>query len=196
MLERIMSDFVSSLRKSSAVETGTCAHRAPSRPPFKTNGHLEHPHTQRILSMEADRIRGASAQAIFFGRFCLLPAQQLLLHEDVPVPLGGRAMDILIALVERAGELVSKAELMARVWPNTFVAPANLTVQLCAVRRALGDGRDGNRFVINISGRGYQFVAPVTFAQDMPPFELGRKPREHASTIPDHPDVMHAMRGK
>jgi len=191
-----MSESVSSLRKSSAVGTGICAHRAPSRPPFETNGHLDHPYTHRTLSMGADRIEGAWARAILFGPFCLLPAQQLLLHEDVPVPLGSRAMDILIALVERAGELVSKEELMARVWPNTFVAPANLTVQLCAVRRALGDGRDGNRFVINISGRGYQFVAPVTFAQDMPQSELGRRPREHASTISDDPDVMHARRGK
>jgi DNA-binding winged helix-turn-helix (wHTH) protein len=76
--------------------------------------------------------------------------------------LGSRAMDILIALVERPSELVSKAELMARVWPNTFVEPANLTVHISALRRALGDGRDGNRFFINIPGRGYRFVAPVT----------------------------------
>ena len=196
MLERTMSDSLPSLRKSSAVETGTREHRAPSRRLFETNGRFEHPHTHRALSMEAHRIKGASAWSIFFGPFCLLPAQQLLLHEDEPVPLGSRAMDILIALVERAGELVSKEELMARVWPNTFVAPANLTVQLCAVRRALGDGRNGSRFVINISGRGYRFVAPVTFAQDMPRLELGRKPREHALTICDGPDVMHARQQK
>jgi DNA-binding winged helix-turn-helix (wHTH) protein len=187
MLERTMSDSLPSLPR---------AHRAPSRRLFENNGHFEHPHTHRALSMETDRIKGASAWAIFFGPFCLLPAQQLLLHEDEPIPLGSRAMDILIALVERAGELVSKEELMARVWPNTFVAPANLTVQLCAVRRALGDGRNGNRFVINISGRGYRFVAPVTFAQDMPRSESGRKPHEHASAISVGPDVMHARRGE
>jgi DNA-binding winged helix-turn-helix (wHTH) protein len=100
--------------------------------------------------------------AFNFGSFRLLPAQRLLLKDDKVIRLGSRAMDILIALVERPSELVSKAELMARVWPNTFVEPANLTVHISALRRALGDGRDGNRFFINIPGRGYRFVAPVT----------------------------------
>ena len=100
--------------------------------------------------------------AFNFGSFCLLPAQRLLLKNNEVIPLGSRAMDILIALVERPSELVSKEELMARVWPNTFVEPANLTVHISALRRTLGDGRDGNRFFINIPGRGYRFVAPVT----------------------------------
>ena len=99
--------------------------------------------------------------AFNFGAFRLLPAQRLLLKDDEVINLGSRAMDILIALVERPSELVSKAELMARVWPNTFVEPQNLTVQITALRRALGDGRDGNRFIINIPGRGYCFVAPT-----------------------------------
>ena len=77
------------------------------------------------------------------------------------MPLGSRALEILIVLLERPGELVSKQELMARVWPNVFVEPANLTVHISALRRALRDGRDGNRFIINIPGRGYSFVAPV-----------------------------------
>jgi DNA-binding winged helix-turn-helix (wHTH) protein len=67
----------------------------------------------------------------------------------------------LIALLKRPGELVSKQELMARVWPNTFVEPANLTVHISALRRTLRDGRDGNRFIINIPGRGYCFVMPI-----------------------------------
>jgi DNA-binding winged helix-turn-helix (wHTH) protein len=54
---------------------------------------------------------------------------------------------------------------MARVWPNTFVEPTNLTVHIAALRRALGNGRDGNRFLINIPGRGYRFVAPVTLSE-------------------------------
>jgi DNA-binding winged helix-turn-helix (wHTH) protein len=68
---------------------------------------------------------------------------------------------MLIALVERSGELISKEDLVARVWPHTFVDRANLTVQVASLRRALGDGRGGNRFLINIPGRGYRFVAPV-----------------------------------
>jgi DNA-binding winged helix-turn-helix (wHTH) protein len=100
--------------------------------------------------------------AFNFGSFRLLPAQRLLFKNNEVISIGSRAMDILIALVERPSELVSKSELMARVWPDVFVEPANLTVHISALRRALGDGRDGNRFFINIPGRGYRFVAPVT----------------------------------
>src|SRR5262249_23774465 len=96
-----------------------------------------------------------------FGQFRLLPAQFLLLEGDKPVPLGSRALEILIFLLERPGELISKQELMDRVWPKVFVEPANLTVHISALRRALGDGRDGNRFIINVPGRGYKFVASV-----------------------------------
>jgi DNA-binding winged helix-turn-helix (wHTH) protein len=66
-----------------------------------------------------------------------------------------------MVLLERSGELVTRQELMARVWPNVFVEPVNLTVHMTALRRALRDGRDGNRFIINIRGRGYCFVTPI-----------------------------------
>jgi predicted ATPase/DNA-binding winged helix-turn-helix (wHTH) protein len=105
-------------------------------------------------------------RAICFGSFRLLPAQRLLLECGKPLRLGSRALELLIVLVERHGELVSKEELMARVWPNTFVEAANLTVHVAALRRTLGDGRDGNRFLINIPGRGYRFVAPVKITED------------------------------
>ena len=118
---------------------------------------------QRTAKFVAPHIDTAldNERVICFGSFRLLPAQGLLLDGDKPVPLGSRALDILIAMVERPGELVGKDELMARVWPNTFVEPANLTVHIAALRRALCDGRDGNRFLINIPGRGYRFVAPI-----------------------------------
>jgi DNA-binding winged helix-turn-helix (wHTH) protein len=107
------------------------------------------------------RTEPASAKEVSFGKFRLLPTQFLLLEGDKPVPLGSRALEILIALLERRGELVSKQDLMARVWPNVFVEPANLTVHMSALRRALRDGQGGNRFIINIPGRGYCFVASV-----------------------------------
>jgi len=91
----------------------------------------------------------------------LLAAQFLLLEGDKPVPLGSRALEILIALLERPGELVTKEELMNLIWPDVFVEPANLTVHISALRRALRDGREGNRFIINIPGRGYRFVASI-----------------------------------
>jgi predicted ATPase len=85
----------------------------------------------------------------------------MLLEADKPVRLGSRALEILAVLVERPGKMVSKRELVARVWPNTVVEEANLKVHIAALRRALCDGRDGNRYLVNIPGRGYKFVAPV-----------------------------------
>ncbi len=99
--------------------------------------------------------------AVSFGPFHLVAAQRLLLEGKKPVRLGGRAFDILAALVERAGEVVSKEELIARAWPATHVDEANLKIQVSALRRALGDGQGHNRYVVNVVGRGYNFVAPV-----------------------------------
>jgi predicted ATPase/DNA-binding winged helix-turn-helix (wHTH) protein len=99
--------------------------------------------------------------AILFGPFRLVAAQRLLLEGDKPMRLGSRAFDILIALVERAGEVVGKDELIARVWPATYVEEANLKIQVSALRRALGDGQGDNRYVATVVGRGYNFVAPI-----------------------------------
>jgi DNA-binding winged helix-turn-helix (wHTH) protein len=128
-------------------------------PGFGVRGRVQSPHTDQLKPRKP---AGATTSEVSFGPFRLLPAQFLLLEGHKPVPLGSRAMHILIVLLERPGELVSKQELMARVWPNLFVEPANLTVHVSALRRALHDGSNGNRFIINIPGRGYCFVAPVT----------------------------------
>jgi predicted ATPase/DNA-binding winged helix-turn-helix (wHTH) protein len=98
---------------------------------------------------------------VSFGPFRLLAGQRLLLEGDKPVRLGSRAFDILAALIERPGEVVGKEELIARAWPQTFVEESNLKIQVSALRRALGDGQGGNRYVITVPGRGYNFVAPV-----------------------------------
>jgi DNA-binding winged helix-turn-helix (wHTH) protein len=98
---------------------------------------------------------------ISFGPYRLLAAQRLLLEGEQPVRLGNRAFDILAALVARAGEVVGKEQLIARAWPQTFVEESNLKIQVCALRRALGDGQGGNRYIVTIPGRGYNFVAPV-----------------------------------
>jgi len=102
-----------------------------------------------------------NGRAISFGPFRLIAEQRMLLEGDKPVRLGSRAFDILAALVGRAGEVVGKEELMARAWPQTFVEEANLKIQVSALRRALGDGQGGNRYVVTVIGRGYNFVAPV-----------------------------------
>jgi predicted ATPase/DNA-binding winged helix-turn-helix (wHTH) protein len=107
----------------------------------------------------------AAERAISFGAFRLLPERRLLLEDDKPVRLGSRALDILIALVERPGEVVGKDALMARVWPNTFVEESNLKFQISALRRTLGGG---NRYLVNVPGRGYSFVAPTTRTERAP----------------------------
>src|ERR1700756_1081745 len=91
---------------------------------------------------------------IAFGSFRVFPMQRILTEDDKPVRIGSRAFDILLALLERPGELVTKEKLIARAWPNTFVEVANLAVQIGGLRRALGDGVGDARYVVNIPGRG------------------------------------------
>ena len=96
-----------------------------------------------------------------FGSFHLLPAQQILLNGDVRVHLGSRAFQILVMLIERAGELVPKEELIARVWANTCVEESNLKVQIAALRKVFGSRAESRQFIATANGRGYCFVAPV-----------------------------------
>jgi DNA-binding winged helix-turn-helix (wHTH) protein len=96
-----------------------------------------------------------------FGRFRLIARERELMKDGVRVSLGGRALDLLLALISRAGETVNRDDLFTLVWPDVIVSKTNLRVHIAAVRKVLGDGRDGNRFIINVSGRGYRFVAPV-----------------------------------
>lgn len=100
-------------------------------------------------------------RAFSFGPFLLIPERQLLLRGESSVRIGCRALDLLTALVERPGELVSKTELMARVWPSTIVEEANLKVNMSALRRALGDGVGTPDYIATVPGRGYRFVAAV-----------------------------------
>ena len=103
--------------------------------------------------------------------------------------LGSRALEILIALIERPGELVSKSELMARVWPDTFVEDGNLKVQVAGLRRALGDSGGSNRYLATIPGRGYRFVAPVTRIEEASLSALRAIPE----AMPDLPAPMTPM---
>jgi predicted ATPase/DNA-binding winged helix-turn-helix (wHTH) protein len=102
-----------------------------------------------------------SEEVFAFGSFRLIPAQRSLLDADAPVPLGGRAFDLLHFLVEKPGEIIANDALMARVWPNVSVEEVNLRVHIAAVRKALRDGVSGSRFILNVPGRGYSFVGAV-----------------------------------
>ena len=100
-------------------------------------------------------------QAFGFGPYRIYPEQRLVLEGDQPLRLGRRAMDILLILLAQAGEVVSKQQLMAGVWPDNVVEEINLRVHMAALRKALGDGQNGQRYIVTVAHRGYSFVAPI-----------------------------------
>ncbi|ROM90303.1 winged helix-turn-helix domain-containing protein [Pseudomonas brassicacearum] len=101
-------------------------------------------------------------QAVHFGPYRVYPGQRLVLEADQPLRLGRRAMDILLILLEHAGDVVSKQQLIARVWPKSVVEDINLRVHMAALRKALGDGQAGQRYIVTVAQRGYSFVAPYS----------------------------------
>lgn len=102
--------------------------------------------------------RATANATLEFGRFRLQLRQRQLLADGVPIELGTRAFELLLALLEADGSLVTKEELMSRVWPGIVVAEENLKVQIAALRKALGEDRD---FIRTEFGRGYRFIAAV-----------------------------------
>src|SRR3979411_757433 len=96
-----------------------------------------------------------------FGPFDLSIGERVLRRDGQVLPLGDRALDILIYLVERPGEVIAKQELIAHVWPDVTVEEGSIRVHVAAIRKALGDGQFGNRYIANIKGRGYAFVGTV-----------------------------------
>src|SRR5450432_1022480 len=123
-----------------------------------------------------------------FGPFELSIGERILRREGEALPLGGRALDILIYLSERPGEVIAKQELMDRVWSDVTVEEGSLRVHVAAIRKALGDGQFGNRYIANIKGRGYSFVgtaAPLAGSTE------SRKDRSrHQGRLPVRPFMM------
>ncbi|MFK8254185.1 ATP-binding protein [Ancylobacter terrae] len=126
------------------------------------------------------------ARSYAFGPFVLVPEQQLLMDGQRPVRIGSRSLELLAALVERPGELVSKAELVSRAWPDTFVEDSNLKVNIAALRRTLGDVPGGARYIATVNGRGYRFVSPVrAFGRGSAPERADEPPaRSHNLPVP------------
>src|SRR6266852_4898474 len=96
-----------------------------------------------------------------FGPFELSVSERVLRRDGEVLPLGSRALDILIYLSEHPGEVISKQELLDHVWSDVTVEEGSLRVHVAAIRKALGDGQFGNRYIANIKGRGYSFVGTV-----------------------------------
>jgi DNA-binding winged helix-turn-helix (wHTH) protein len=101
-----------------------------------------------------------------FGPFELSIGERVLRRDGRVLPLGDRALDILIYLADRSGEVVAKQELMDQVWPDVTVEEGSLRVHIAAIRKALADSQFGNRYIANIKGRGYSFVGPVVRLED------------------------------
>jgi predicted ATPase/DNA-binding winged helix-turn-helix (wHTH) protein len=106
--------------------------------------------------------------AIAFGPFRLLPKARLLEKDGAPLHIGGRALDILIYLASRPGEVVNKRELVEHVWADVNVDEGSLRFHVTALRKALGDSGAAPRYIVNVPGRGYCFTAPIARA-DAPP---------------------------
>jgi predicted ATPase/DNA-binding winged helix-turn-helix (wHTH) protein len=98
---------------------------------------------------------------LVFGPFCLMPSKRLLTRDGQPVDIGGRALDLLIALVEHPGSVLSKRELMKRVWPDIIVEEGSVRFHMACLRKLLGDGENGARYISTQVGVGYAFVFPV-----------------------------------
>jgi len=96
-----------------------------------------------------------------FGPFRLVPSERQLLRDNRPVPLTPKTFDLLVVLVENSGHLIEKAELLKRIWPDSFVEEANLSVNMSALRRALGEDSNDPQFVETVPRHGYRFVAEV-----------------------------------
>lgn len=125
-----------------------------------------------------------------FGAFQLFAQERRLVRQGAMVPLGGRALDLLILLVENAGNVVTKPQLMERAWPDITVEESSLRGHIAAIRKALDEGKDGVRYIANVAGRGYCFVHHV--GKITPPNQTAQKTpvRGPAGSLPAIPTRM------
>lgn len=126
----------------------------------------------------------ASLETVAFGPFRLNPAKRLLERAGEPVAVGSRALDLLIALVARPGEVLSQRELVAYAWRGLVVDDANLRVSIAGLRKMLGDGQDGVRYIVNVPGRGYSFVAPLDRHDASSPEVIAGNPPRQSARLP------------
>lgn len=127
---------------------------------FMHLGVAESPITSHPLKLKAE------SWPFTFGPYVVFPAEKVLLLGGQQLKLGSRAFDLLLALAQHPGKVMSQVDLMAIVWPRTIVEESSLRVQLGLLRKALGDGKHGARYIATLSGRGYCFVAPIAIKNE------------------------------
>ncbi|MDH2434070.1 winged helix-turn-helix domain-containing protein [Pokkaliibacter sp. MBI-7] len=116
-------------------------------------------------------------QAVCFGAYRIYPQQRLVFDGERPLTLGKRALDILLVLLQHAGEVVSKKQLLATVWPDSSVEEISLRVHIAALRKALGDGQRGQRYIVTVPQRGYCLA--VNIISETPSGTALRREQEH-----------------
>src|SRR5258705_8349862 len=131
---------------------------------------------------------GAVDRKLGFGPFELSRGERVLRRDGQVLLLGDRALDILIYLVDRPGEVIAKQELIDHVWSDVIVEEGSLRVHVAAIRKALADGQFGNRYIANVKARGYSFVGTVV------PFAGSTESRKdkfrHQGRLPVRPLMM------
>jgi len=122
-----------------------------------------------VSALPGTQEKTEQAEIVFaFGPFHLRAKRRLLLKGDRPVPIGSRALEILIALIERPGELVTKDELLKRAWPRTIVEESSLRAQVAALRKVLRDDSEESPYVLAVPGLGYRFSGGASQTQTTP----------------------------
>jgi DNA-binding winged helix-turn-helix (wHTH) protein len=138
---------------------------AKTSPACRHGGRTGAPSGKGWRASRAPASRLAMADGFYrnlrFGPFELSSGERVLRRDGVMLPFGGRAFDILIYLAERPGEVIAKQELLDRVWSHVTVEEGSIRVHVFAIRKALGDGQFGNRYIANIKGRGYSVVGTI-----------------------------------
>jgi predicted ATPase/DNA-binding winged helix-turn-helix (wHTH) protein len=124
----------------------------------------QHVHTTTLNSSPSrNRDNGITHNdSINFGEFQLFPTERRMEKNGIPLKIGGRALDILIILVASAPEIVDKRDLMTKVWPNITIDDGSLRFHMNGLRKIFGDSGRNGRYIVNVPGRGYCFVAPVS----------------------------------
>jgi len=101
-----------------------------------------------------------------FGPFRVDPERQLLLRDDEAIPLAPKAFQVLLVLIRRKKEVVTKDELLKAVWPDTFVEETNLSRNVFLLRKVLGESPQDHQYIVTVPGRGYRFAEEVQFVTE------------------------------
>ena len=135
-------------------------------------------------TLEAPALANSPARVYQFDSFLLDQTERILLCGRMPVSLPPKVFDVLCVLVESAGHLVTKVTLLEKVWPDTFVEEANVSINIATLRKILGESAGGQPYIETVRKRGYRFVAKVRELEDENALNALRHEREAVLVVP------------